>query len=165
MTDLEPILRPLTRAIARIPEPLLAIRTQLVAMEAAESARHGERVRVAQAQTEAARAQAAAVRAALKALGRRDDEEDTEQDPRVHEAVVGLRVRAIEKASGLLDIPAKGLSLVTWAAQNPAKAIVGLAGIASILRILSGLVPGLTPIAEGLDAGMRAVSPTAQEVP
>jgi hypothetical protein len=82
VTDPDPILRALTSAIGKLTTGLGAVRTQLVAMEAASVTRHAEQVRMAQVAADADRAQAAAIRAALKAFGRHEEEDDPVSDAR-----------------------------------------------------------------------------------
>jgi hypothetical protein len=76
VTDPEPILRGLTTAIGKLTNGLSAVRSQLIAMDAASRARHEEHVRVTQAASDAQKVQAAAVRAAVRILGRQEGDED-----------------------------------------------------------------------------------------
>jgi hypothetical protein len=134
VTDPDPILRGLTSAIGRLTTGLGAVRSQLVAMEAAERQRHDERVRVTQAATDAQRAQSAALRAALRAM-KPGAPDEPEPDP-VGDAVSGLQVKAIGKVGGLLDAPAalvRAMAANKWATTATLVALGGL-----LLQIADG---------------------------
>ena len=134
MTDPDLTLRPLISAVGKLTSALAAVRSQLVSMEAAESARHGERVRVAQAQTDVMRAQAAALRAALRAM-KPGEPEHEDPDP-VGDAAAALQVKAIEKAGGLLDAPASLARLMAANKVATVSTLIALGGM--LIQIADG---------------------------
>ena len=148
---LDPVLRLIPSALGKLATAVNSLRTQLVAMEAAESARHGERMRVGEASTAAARAQAAAVRAALKAMGSREEpEEDTVEDARrvrntlivetQTEAIRGLRAGLAHAWGRVWEERA---AKYRWAAY---------AAIGAILREAWAEYPILTALLRGIEA-------------
>jgi len=147
---LDSVLRGLTSAIGKLTSGLAAVRTQLVAMGEVSKARHEEHVRVTTDAAKAARAQAAAVRAALRAMGQRDD--DTGEDI-VGDEVKALQVKALQKAGGWLDVPG---AVWAWLAADKIRTIGILTALAGFLAdlstgagVASALIQTLTRISTG----------------
>ena len=132
-------IRALTREVARL-------RDAVVAGWAAASVERQEVAKVAAEQ-----------RDAFRALLNRKPEDD-----RVGDAVDDVKVKAIGKIGGALDIPIRLWGAWMWifeSKQNTATALAMAVTAVTALRILAGIIPGAEPIAMVLDATMNEISP------
>ena len=146
MSDIEThtgAIRGLGTAFRSLAKSIDALRLSFVAEMATASAERRELIRVLSEQRDAFRALA--------------PDADI-----VGDAADDVKVKAIGIVGGLLDVPSRVWRYFMWATSSPknaAQAALTLGGAVTIARVLSGIVPGLEPVAVALQAVMDAVSP------
>jgi len=142
-------IRALGAAFRSLARSIDSLRLAYVAGMAEESAERRELIRVLAEQ-----------RDAFRALAPDSDE--------VGDAADAVKIKALGKVGRILDIPGRVWDALAWAVASPknaAQAVLTLGGAVTIARVLSGIVPGLEPVADALQAGMDAVSPHTGTAP